>query len=226
MNHNYKGFFSIVLLAWVDADYKFMWIDVGGLGSQSDAQIYNQLELKECLEDGSIGLPPPSPLPNDDQDFPYFLLGDDAFGLRAYLMKPCSGRTLTREELIANYRISRARRVVENAFGILAHRWRVLLSTMQQMPLTVQVIIESCVCLHNFIRIRNPAIQNIQLDNEDGAHNHVPGLWRQDDNLQDVDMPKEGNRDTVAATRQRDYLKYYFNSPVGLVPWHDRMVGV
>ena len=67
-------------MALVDADYKFMLIDVGGFGSQSDARIYNQSELKECLEEGSIGHPPPSPLPNDDQDFPYFLLGDDASG--------------------------------------------------------------------------------------------------------------------------------------------------
>ncbi|XP_041366800.1 putative nuclease HARBI1 [Gigantopelta aegis] len=157
MYYNYKGFFSVVLMAVVDADYKFMWIDVGGFGSQSDAQIYNQSELKECLEDGSIGLPPPSLLPNDIQDFPYFLLGDDAFGLRTYLMKSYSGRQLTREEMIANYRISRARRVVENAFGIMAQRWRVLLSTMQQMPVTVQTIVEACVCLHNFIRLRNPS---------------------------------------------------------------------
>ena len=150
MYHNYKGFHSVVLMALVDANYKFMWIDVGGLGSQSDAQIYNQSELKECLEDGSIGFPAPSPLPNDVQNFPYFLLGDDAFGLRSYLMKPYSGRKLTREEMIANYRISRARRVVENAFGIMAQRWRVLLSTMQQLPETVQTIVEACVCLHNF----------------------------------------------------------------------------
>ena len=58
MYHNYKGFFSIVLIALVDADHKFMWIDVSGLESQSDAQIYNQSKLKECFEDGSIGLPP------------------------------------------------------------------------------------------------------------------------------------------------------------------------
>ena len=75
MYHNYKGFFSIVMMALVDADYKFMWIDVGGLGSQSGAQIYNQSKLKESLEDGSIGLPPPAPLPNDVQDFAYFLFG-------------------------------------------------------------------------------------------------------------------------------------------------------
>ena len=123
MYQNYKGFHSIILMALVDADYKFLWIDVGGYGSQSDAQIYNQSELKECLEDGSIGFPPPSPLPNDVQDFPYFLLGDDTFGLRSYLMKPYAGRILTREEMITNYRISRARRVVENAFGIMAQRW-------------------------------------------------------------------------------------------------------
>lgn len=224
MYHNYKGFFSIVLMALVDADYKFMWIDVGGLGSQSDAQIYNQSELKECLEDGSIGLPAPAPLPNDDRDFPYFLLGDDAFGLQTFLMKPYSGRMLTREEMIANYRISRARRVVENAFGVMAQRWRVLLSTMQQLPLTVQAIIEACVCLHNFIRLRNPAIQNNQLDGEDAAHNLIPGAWRQDANLHDLHIPQLGNRGTVLARRQRDYLRDYFNSPRGSVPWQNMMI--
>ena len=59
--HNYKGFFSVVLLALVDADYKFLWIDIGGFGSMSDAQIFNDSELKECLEDGTIGFPDSDP---------------------------------------------------------------------------------------------------------------------------------------------------------------------
>lgn len=52
--HNYKGFFSLVLLALVDADYTFLWMDIGGYGFMSDAQIYNESELKECLEDGKL----------------------------------------------------------------------------------------------------------------------------------------------------------------------------
>jgi len=63
--------------------------------------------LNEFLEDGSIGFLPLAPLPNNDKHFPYFLLRDDAFGLRTYLTKPNSSHNLTREEMIVSYRISR-----------------------------------------------------------------------------------------------------------------------
>ena len=70
--HNYKHFFSVVLLALADADYKFLWIDCGGLGSMSDAQIFKESELKQCLEDGTIRFPAPDPLPQDNEPMPYF----------------------------------------------------------------------------------------------------------------------------------------------------------
>ena len=37
-------------MAFVDADYKFIWADVGGTGSASDAKIYNDSELTEALK--------------------------------------------------------------------------------------------------------------------------------------------------------------------------------
>ena len=121
--YNYKKFYSIVLLALVDADYKFIWVDIGGRGPSSDAQIWNDSDLKEAMDNRSIPLPAPRPMPHDDEPMSYFIEGDDAFALRPTMMKPYSKSNLTREERLFNYRLSRARRVVENAFGILANRF-------------------------------------------------------------------------------------------------------
>lgn len=222
--HNYKGFFSIVLLALVDAQYKFLWVDIGGMGSMSDCQIFNESELKECLENGTIGFPDPEPMPFDDRETPYFILGDDAFGLRTFLMKPFSQRGLTKEQRIFNYRLSRGRRVVENAFGILAHRFQVLLSTIQLEPDNVRDVVESCICLHNLMRERYPGPQNAVLDREDNLHNVIPGAWRDDINMQEVDSISGPNRGTVAGKKLREYLKLYFNSPPGSVPWQEGMI--
>ena len=116
MYHNYKGFFSIVMLALVDGQYKFRWVHAGTAGSCSEAQIFNACQLKRNIEDGRIGFPDPAPITQGGRDVPYFILADDAFALKTWLMKPYGRRMLTREERIANYRISRGRRVVENAF--------------------------------------------------------------------------------------------------------------
>lgn len=222
--YNYKGFFSVVLMALVDAKYKFIWVDIGGLGSMSDCQIFNASELKECLENCTIGFPESEPLPFDDRDTPYFILGDDAFGLRTFLMKPYSQRGLTKDQRIFNYRISRGRRVVENAFGILAQRFQVLLSTIQLEPDNVRCIVEACICLHNLMRVRYPGQQNVLLDREDNLHNIIPGAWRENVNMQEVESVSGPNRDTVAGKRMREYIRLYFNSPPGSVPWQDSMI--
>ena len=99
--HNDKGFFSIVMLALVDGQYKFRWVDAGTAGSCSDAQIFNACQLKRRIEDGRIGFPDPAPITQGGRDVPYFILADDAFALKAWLMKPYGRRMLTREERIA-----------------------------------------------------------------------------------------------------------------------------
>ena len=173
-----KGCFSLVLLGLVDADYKFLSIDIGGQGHMSYSQIINASYLKKCLEDNSIGFPAPDTLPNDDTPTPYFILGDDAFGLRTFLMKPYAQRQMTKEQRMFNYRLSRGRRIVENAFGILAQRWQILLTTMQHDPATIAVIVQTCVILHNLMRMRYPAVQNKDIDVENANHQVIPGAWR------------------------------------------------
>ena len=77
--YNYKGLFSIVMLALVDAEYKLRWVDVGRCGSCSDAKIFNSSVLKRKIEDGSIVLLDPAPIPQGGPNISYYILGDDDF---------------------------------------------------------------------------------------------------------------------------------------------------
>ena len=200
---NYKGYFALVLLALVDADYKFLWVNVGASGSSSDTQIFNCSKLKRRIENGTLGLPPPEPLGPGGPDLHYFLLGEDAFALVPWLVKRYSRRQLTREERMANYRISKGRRVVENSFGILVKRFRVLLTTMEQRPKVVRDIVLTCVVLHNMLRSHQGAaerpatpaddIQPPQTDQgEQGHHDNLRNPSREAKHQQDLLLQSRG----------------------------------
>ena len=222
--YNYKGFFSIVLMALVDADYKFVWIDIGGVGGQSDAQIFNESDLKDAMDRRSINFPPADPLPGWVHLIPYFILGDDAFALRPNLMKPYSHKDQDPDCQVASYRISRARRVVENAFGILANRWRCIRYTMELKPENVQLVVECAVVLHNLMRIRHPS--PTEGDREDGEHNRVDGVWRRHAQVEEVPQSDARRNDLGAGKACREHLKRWFVSPAGSVPWQDKMAEV
>ena len=84
--------------------------------------MFAESTLRQAIEDGTLGLPPPRPLANATQPFPFTIIADEAFALRTWLMKPYPQRNINNQQRIFNYRLCRARRVVENAFGIVAHR--------------------------------------------------------------------------------------------------------
>ena len=94
-----------------------MGVDIGANGSNSDCAVFNDSDLKDGFDSDDIGLPPADHLPNNYIDVLYYMLGDDAFSLRTWMMKPYSRCGLSDEERIFNYRLSCARRIVENAFG-------------------------------------------------------------------------------------------------------------
>ena len=54
---HFQDFHSIVFLALVDGDFKFLWVDMGEAGSTSDAQIFKHTDLRHKIEDCSIGFP-------------------------------------------------------------------------------------------------------------------------------------------------------------------------
>ena len=133
---NYKSYFSIVLLVVASTDYRFVMVDIGAYESSNDSGFLNHTALFKCLKKKKLGIPTSTQLPNDTKEthVPHVLLGDEAFPLCCDLMRPFARNALTNERCIFNYRLSRARKVVEIAFGILANRWRLFTDTFNSIP--------------------------------------------------------------------------------------------
>ena len=155
--HNCKGFHSIVLLALVDGDSKFLWVDMGAAGSTSDEQIFKHKNLRHKIEDGCIGFPDSESLGIGGPKVSFFIFGD-AFQLMLWLMRPYSSRTMDLKEMVFNYRISRERTVVENAFGMLTSRFRIFQSPLQQELPVINRVVMACLVLHNLLKIRYPTL--------------------------------------------------------------------
>jgi hypothetical protein len=103
-----------------------------------------------CMKNSS--LPLPRNPDNSTSDLTYVFVGNEAFALRKDLLKPFSPKQLTNERRVFNYRLSRARRVIENTFGIMASRFRVFRTEINLKLGRIETVVLSCCVLHNFLR--------------------------------------------------------------------------
>ena len=110
-----------------------------------------------------------------------------------------------------------------DAFGILANRFQVLLTTMQHEPDTLRLILTSCLLLHNLMRIRYPVLQNNLVDRERNGP-QIPGAWRQNRDLLDTGVVEAPKRKSKDGKLQRNLIKHWCNSEAGSVPWQNRIV--
>lgn len=220
---NYKRFHSIILMAAVDANYRFISIDVGAKGAEGDANVFSRSELgRKIKEDSpSLNLPPDSLVGNTI--LPYYFIGDDAFPLMKRMLKPYSPSRrrspLTPEEQIFNYRLSRARRCVENAFGILVTKWACTGKTFHCHPNSVKLIVAACCSIHNFLIRRNEAsyIPEQYRDLLDANGEYVNGIWRENSTVQtlpSISFTARG-RSSEIGSQMRDIVKDFVNSPQG-----------
>lgn len=138
---------------------------------------------------------------------PYTFVGDGGFGLKSYFMTPFSRlRNLNFPQRIFNYRLSRARRIIECAFGLLVGKWRIFKTALGFGLETVEKIVMCTVALHNFLidsEIDIPQDQRRYVnDNYDDIVNH-------DERRNDALINEE------AGVEIRELLMQYFNSPLG-----------
>jgi len=224
--YNYKHTFSVVLMALVDANYKFIYCDVGCNGRVSDGGLFGKCSLNKALQENLLNLPNPQAMPGLSEPLSYHMLADEAFPLRNDLLKPYPARHLTKEQRIFNYRLSRARRVVENAFGILSNRFRVFLTTIELAPEKVKFVVMAACVLHNYLLATCDTSYIVPglCDREDPeSHTLVLGKWNSQQQLQSTGLP-HNNNPKMSAKCKRDLLAKYFISKDGQVPWQWEMI--
>ncbi|KAK4882509.1 hypothetical protein RN001_005828 [Aquatica leii] len=202
---NYKGTHSIVLLVLVDAKYKFTYIDVGCNGRVSDRGVFASSTLSHSTKTNKLNFPAEQPLPRRTKPLPFVIVADAAFPLSYNILKLFPFRNMSEHQRISNYRLSRARRVVENAFGILVNRFRILLNTINLKPDKVETITSAWLALHNLLITKN--ISNYRIYNDDIDRRYILryGLSQQ-----------VGNRSTKDSLNNRLEFMEYVNG-VGAV---------
>lgn len=227
--YNYKKKISIILLAVCDYRYRFTLIDVGSQGRQSDGGVLKDSEIGKRLAANTLNVPVNGEIFDGGPVLPYYLLGDEAFGLKTNLITPFSGKSsgkLDYEKIIFNYRQSRARRVIENAFGILVARWRIFRTSLETSTDTTDLIVQASVCLHNFCLAEEEGIlphqkkycPNSLVDQENIESNQIrDGDWRRFGGLPSIS--KQGSyNSTLTAIKVRSELAKHFMTD-GSIPW-------
>ncbi|KAE9522886.1 hypothetical protein AGLY_016697 [Aphis glycines] len=181
--YNYKGFHSIVLLAVVDFDYKFILVDIGCNGRHNDSSIFLRSEIAPYMEKQLLNMPT---------------------------------QKITWRKVF-NYRLSRAKRTVENIFEIASSVFRVLCKPIMLKPNNADRVIFAITCLHNYLRT---PFGSLDYETSDGQIQ--PGTWREEgmptSSLLSLDRngPKKFR---VTAKDVRNEFMNYFVSGDGELPW-------
>lgn len=203
-------------MAVADHLYRFTLVDIGAYGGNSDGGIFNECEIGTNLNNNGLNLPEEKiNLPGSNLKTYIYFVADDAFKLSKNIMKPYSSKDLTYKQKICNYRLSRARRTVESAFGIFSQKWRIFQTAISILPETADLIVTASVCLHNYI-LKEKQRSGYKMYSQQPVSNNNANqnsLW--------ISIPRviEEDNDVKYAETQRNILSDYFVSRAGKVEW-------
>ena len=145
--HNFKKFYSVVIMAIVHAKYRFIRGSCRFPGNSHDSVIFQSIDMWDKLQNHGITLEMGKKVA--DVIIPPLIVADSAFCLQPWLLKPNAEAVLNDKMRYFNYRLSRGRMVSEGAFGQLKRRWRILLRKNESTPEEVTIITLACMVLHN-----------------------------------------------------------------------------
>ncbi|GIY75387.1 putative nuclease harbi1 [Caerostris extrusa] len=223
------GSHSIVVIAVCDARYRFTFIDIGERARDNDNTLFKHSKFNRALLTGQLRIPPAECHGGmGGTDMPYVFVADEAFPLKINIMKPYPGRTLTTDRTIFNYRLSRAKRLIENSFGVMSARFRIYRRPIAGKVNTVETIVKTTVCLHNFLKSVEDDLPPSEKrycppgfhDSEDQNKVVSEGSWRSVGASKGLlELSGSSADNFLRKPKQvRDAFKDYFNGP-GSVGW-------
>lgn len=196
--YNYKGFHSINVLAITDDMYQFIYAVFGAPGRCNDPSILRQSELFDLFNNSGNRSPKISTN--------FHIISDAAFPLMTWIMKPY---TITIQmpaiQKNFNYRLSSARMCIENSFGRLKGRWRILSRRPDVHIDTMRYIIKTCFILHNFAEKCKQEVPDQWIrDAEMEETNFLNAVTAQPNDFQ-IEEPdlNDGNSECVSAKLKR-----------------------
>lgn len=207
---NYKKTFSIVFLALVDAQYKFVAVDIGAYGKNSDGGILSNSNLGKALEKNKLNIPNEQYLPSTNEKLPLVVIGDEAFPLKKYLLRPYPGPQVREDQNKRKFndRLSRARKVVEDAFGQLTAKFRVYCRRLNALPKNADTIVMTTCILHNYIKEDSTDVHSREVSSSSSL---PAGLITSLNGQRGSAQPE--------AFENRDKFKKFFCSAAGKLPW-------
>ncbi|XP_023312016.1 uncharacterized protein LOC111692317 [Anoplophora glabripennis] len=221
--YNYKHSYSIVLMAVVNSNYEFIFVDAGKNGRISDGGVLQYTTFYQYLVEEKLHLPDRY---DCRENMNFVFISDEAFALHKHILKPFPQRNLNYEKRIYNYRLSKGRNVVENVFGLITARFRVLHTTINMKPLHIQYVVLAICTLHNYlIQRKNQYIGPITFDSENKqTHQCMKNAeWRQNDvQLCPLQISNRNGQVLDAKENRLEYMKYFTGN--GKVTWQDEML--
>lgn len=134
---NYLKYFSLVLQG------------VGGTFASST--------LFNLIDNNRFNVSPEKNLPGTNIKVPHVLIGDEAYPLKTYLMRPFPSRGLNPAKENFNDNLSSARKCIECLFQILRTKWR-LLGKVIEVNSKKAIVIIKCMCILHIVREKDSAI--------------------------------------------------------------------
>lgn len=204
-----RHYFSIVLLALIDTNCKFVIVDIGSYGEEGDSGVFEKSIMGHHVSSGKFHFPVEKSLPTSDIVAPHVIIADEAFRLSDRMMKPYPKDQAAQDttKAVFNDRLCRARRVSEDAFAILCQNFRILSSPIAVLPETTNLIITATCCFHNMLRDEYLSTDVSQPGNQEtstSVNNMLP-------------LAKSDGFSNADGFQVREKFRCYFNTPQGSI---------